>query len=120
MGGVRATVDRRGKIPIIWDCHSEASTVSKDAIRGKRVHSSARGTAWQTRYGGLFFEPIQRPQSDTAHVEITLRIARSDYKLLEALYDDVASYSARLITSHVQGLIASAKHNARSKKNGTK
>lgn len=43
---------------------------------------------------------------------------RADYKLLEVLHDDVASYVSALVQSHVRGLRKSAEHNKKVKENG--
>lgn len=83
------------------------------------MQGDSNGTFWATRNGGLFFEPIQRPVTDGDTVEITVRVSRAHYKIMEVLFDDVGSYISRIINSHARGLIASAQHNAKRKKNAS-
>ena len=72
---------------------------------------------WDTGRGGLFIEPIERPEKDAKDVTVTITIPIALYKVLEVLCDDVPAYTSRLLTSHVRGLIKSAEYNAKQKVN---
>lgn len=87
------------------------------ALRARRAGGDSRETSWVTARGGLFIEPIARPETDAENkVTLSLTLSKSHYQLLEALYDDVPAYASRLLTSHVRGLIKSAEHNATRKR----
>lgn len=86
-------------------------------IRDRKVSSDATGTVWRTSSGGTFSEPVQRPVAESGEVTLSVRLPASDYKILEVLYDDVATYVARLTNSHVRGLVKSAEHNKRTLQN---
>jgi hypothetical protein len=90
------------------------------ALRARRAGGDSSQTAWHTANGGLFIEPIERPDSDDKEITLTISLSKSHYKLLEALYDDVPAYISRLTDSHVCGLIKSADYNAKTKENVNK
>lgn len=83
--------------------------------RGRKLHSSQKGTAYLTRAGSLLVETAQRPGGDKRELVVTL--SPKDYRLLEVLHDDVATYIHRLIESHCVGMRKSIKHNNERKRN---
>lgn len=78
-------------------------------LRHQKVYESVSGTQWVTMNGGLFVEPIHRPNSDGEVITISVTIPYQHYRLLEVLYDDVVSFVGRLIEGHCRGLINSQK-----------
>lgn len=82
-------------------------------LRHSKVFTADGGTAWVTRNGGMFIEPVHRPDDFT----LSITLSPADYKLLEVLHDDVAAYIHRLVVTHVSGLRKSAQINAQRKKN---
>lgn len=84
-------------------------------LRTRKVVTTSQGTQWLTANGGVFIEPVQRPDLDNPTVTLHVTISRAHYKLLEVLFDDVAAYASRLLTTHAAGLVKSAAHNAKQK-----
>jgi hypothetical protein len=85
-------------------------------LRGQRLPSKVTGvSSWLTGNGGLFVEPIQRPDLDSHDVTLHVTISTKDYRVLEVLHDDVSVYISKLIASHTRGLIKSARYNAKQK-----
>lgn len=83
------------------------------SLRTTKLHSTKHGTAWFTKAGALFIETAQRPEGNTRVLEITLN--PKDYRLLEVLHDDVATFIEKLVTSHCAGLRKSYEYNKRQK-----
>lgn len=83
---------------------------ARSALRAVKL-GSGETTRWKTSSGGFFVEPIQRPDKNVTDVVIMVHMSRSAYRVLELLFDDVSAYIARLLESHVNGLVKSAKLN---------
>lgn len=88
------------------------------SLRAKKLTATDTETQWVTSSGGVFTEPVQRPSLTAQQVTLQVNMPRADYKLLEVLHDDVASYVSALVQSHVRGLRKSAEHNKKVKENG--
>src|ERR1700744_171856 len=92
------------------------STALRHSRKDPPFEVTAGVTAWQTRSGGYFIDPIQRLAPDATHPSLTNNVSKADYKVLELLHDDVASFIERLVASHVTGLRKSAAYNRKQQK----
>lgn len=81
------------------------------SLRSKKIHTTDKGAAYLTRRGALLLETAQRPEPVNGERQLTITLSDKDYRLLEVLHDDVASYIQRLIVSHCKGRRKSITYN---------